>query len=54
MPKDIDFKEVDLIYNGYMRVMQCMHEKVRVLYNSYVQKYLDEKQRSQYKVEYPE
>ncbi len=31
-----------------------MHEKVRVLYNSYVQKYLDEKQRQQYKVEFPE
>lgn len=45
MPKEIDLKEVDLIYNDYMRVMTCMHEKLRSLFNLYASKFLDEKQR---------
>ena len=43
MPKDLDLKEVDLIYNDYIRVMTCNHEKLRALFNSYVVKFLDEK-----------
>ena len=44
-------KEVDLIYNDYIRVMTCMHEKLRSLYNSYVSKFLDQKQREEYKID---
>jgi hypothetical protein len=29
MPKELDMKEVDLLYNDYIRVMTCMHEKLR-------------------------
>jgi hypothetical protein len=43
MPKDLDLKEVDLIYNDYIRVMTCTHEKLRALYNSYVTKFIDDK-----------
>ena len=38
-------KEVDLLYNDYIRVMTCMHEKLRNQYNQYVTKFLDEQQR---------
>ena len=40
---DLDLKEVDLIYNDYIRVMSCMHEKLRSLYNTYVSKFIDDK-----------
>jgi len=33
MPKELEMKEVDLLYNDYIRVMTCMHEKLRNLYN---------------------
>jgi len=33
MPKELDYKEVDLIYNDYIRIMSCMHEKIRGMYN---------------------
>ena len=42
MPKELDMKEVDLLYNDYIRVMTCMHEKLRNIYNSYVTKFLDD------------
>jgi len=42
MPRDLDYKEVDLIYNDYIRVMTCTHEKLRALFNSSVSKFLDE------------
>ena len=45
MPKDLNMKEVDLLYNDYIRVMTCMHEKLRNQYNTYVTKILDENQR---------
>ncbi len=38
-------KEVDLLYNDYIRVMTCMHEKLRNQYNTYVTKFLDENAR---------
>lgn len=45
MPKELNMKEVDLLYNDYIRVMTCMHEKLRNQYNTYVTKFLDENQR---------
>jgi hypothetical protein len=43
LPTDLDMKEVDLIYNDYIRVMTCMHEKLRSTYNLYVSKFIDDK-----------
>jgi hypothetical protein len=51
MPKDINMKEVDLLYNDYIRVMTCMHEKLRNQYNTYVTKFLDENQRRENGIE---
>jgi uncharacterized protein YpmS len=51
MPKELDLKEVDIIYNDYIRVMTCMHEKLRALYNSYVTKFVDDKQRADYRID---
>jgi hypothetical protein len=47
LPKQLDMKEVDLLYNDYMRVMSCMHEKLRTLYNTYVTKFLNDSQRKE-------
>lgn len=33
MPRELDMKEVDLLYNDYVRVMSSMHEKLRAHYN---------------------
>lgn len=33
LPEMLNFKEVDLIYNDYIRVMACMHEKLKFTYN---------------------
>ena len=33
MPQELNFKEVDLIYNDYMRIMASMHEKLKLIYN---------------------
>jgi hypothetical protein len=51
MPKELDLKEVDIIYNDYIRVMTCMHEKLRALYNSYVIKFVDDKQKADYHID---
>ena len=29
LPKEMDLKEVDLLHNDYIRVMNFMHEKLR-------------------------
>lgn len=47
MPKELNMKEVDLLYNDYIRVMTCMHERLRNIYNTYVTKFLDENQRKE-------
>jgi hypothetical protein len=47
LPKQLDMKEVDLLYNDYMRVMSCMHEKLRTLFNTYVTKFLNDSQRKE-------
>jgi len=47
MPRYLDLQEVDLLYNDYIRVMTCMHERLRTVYNQYVSSYLDENTRKQ-------
>ena len=42
MPKELDMKEIDLLYNDYIKVMTGMHEKLRNIYNQYVSKFLDD------------
>ena len=44
-------KEVDLLYNDYIRVMTCMHERLRNIYNTYVTKFLDDNQRKENGIE---
>ena len=45
LPQLLDLQEVDQIYNDYIRVMTCMHERLRSVYNTYVTRYFDEKLR---------
>jgi len=45
MPKQLNLKEVDLIYNDYIRVMTCMHEKLKNTYNQFVFKFLTDAER---------
>jgi len=33
LPRYLDLQEVDLLYNDYIRVMTCMHERLRSVYN---------------------
>ena len=53
MPETLNFKEVDLIYNDYIRVMSSMYQKLKQTYNQFVNKLLTEEQRSTYQL-YPE
>ena len=46
----LNFKEVDLIYNDYIRVMTCMYQKLKHTYNQFVAKLLTEEQRSNYQL----
>jgi hypothetical protein len=43
----LDLQEVDLLYNDYIRVMTCMHERLRAVYNQYVTRFFDEKLRKE-------
>ena len=45
LPETLNFNEVDLIYNDYIRVMTCMHEKLKYTYNQFCIKFLTETQR---------
>jgi hypothetical protein len=51
LPSQLDLQEVDLLYNDYIRVMSCMHERLRSVYNQYVTKFLDEKMRTEHFIE---
>lgn len=51
LPKYLDLQEVDLLYNDYIRVMTCMHERLRSVYNTYVGRFFDEKLRKDYELE---
>ena len=42
LPDSLNFKEVDLIYNDYIRVMMCMHSKLQSTYNRFVKMLLSE------------
>jgi len=48
LPEMLDLQEVDQIYNDYIRVMTCMHERLRSVYNTYVTRYFDEKLRKEH------
>lgn len=48
LPQQLDWKEVDIIYNEYTRVMTCMHEKLRTFYNLVVVKTLTERERREF------
>ena len=50
MPETLNFKEVDLIYNDYIRVMSSMYQKLKQTYNQFVNKLLTEEQRSTYQL----
>ena len=51
LPQLLDLQEVDQIYNDYIRVMTCMHERLRSVYNTYVTRYFDEKLRKENKLQ---
>jgi hypothetical protein len=41
----LDLREVDLIYNDYIRVMTVMFEKLKTSYNTFVNRFLTDEQR---------
>ena len=45
LPRTIDLREVDLIYNDYIRVMTIMYEKLKNNYNIFVERFLTEEER---------
>lgn len=47
LPMQLDLREVDLIYNDYIRVMTIMFEKLKNTYNIFVNRFLSEDQRKQ-------
>lgn len=40
LPGEPNLREVDSIFSGYMRVIIAMYEKLRLTYNSFVNKFL--------------
>jgi hypothetical protein len=44
----LDLQEVDQLYNDYIRVMTCMHERLRTVYNAYVTKFFPENLRKEH------
>lgn len=42
LPASLDLREVDLIYNDYIRVMTIMFEKLKNTYNTFVNRFLSE------------
>ena len=47
MPSKLDLREVDLIYNDYIRVMTIMYEKLKFHYNTFVERFLTEDERKE-------
>lgn len=45
LPSSLDLREVDLIYNDYIRVMTIMYEKLKNTYNTFVNRFLTEEQK---------
>lgn len=50
LPTSLDLREVDLIYNDYIRVMTIMYEKLKNTYNTFVNRFLSEEQRKENKI----
>ena len=48
LPRYLDLHEVDLLYNDYIRVMTCMHERLRATHNLFITRFLDEKLRKEH------
>ncbi len=51
LPTELNFKEIDVIYNDYVRILSCMHEKIRTWHNTVCQRCIDDKQRKEYNVQ---
>jgi hypothetical protein len=47
LPASLELRQVDLIYNDYIRVMTIMYEKLKNTYNTFVNRFLSEEQKSQ-------
>ena len=45
LPPTLDLREVDLIYNDYIRVMTIMYEKLKGTFNTFVSRFLSEEER---------
>ena len=50
LPMTLDLREVDLIYNDYIRVMTIMFEKLKSNYNTFVNRFLNEEEKKTYNV----
>lgn len=50
LPSQLDLREVDLIYNDYVRVLTIMHEKLKNTYNTFVNRFLTEQERKDYNI----
>lgn len=47
LPSSLELRQVDLIYNDYIRVMTIMYEKLKNTYNTFVNRFLSEEQKAQ-------
>ena len=45
LPDQLELREVDLIYNDYIRVMTIMYEKLKNTHNTFVNRFLSEKEK---------
>jgi len=50
LPSTLDLREVDLIYNDYIRVMTIMFEKLKNNYNTFAKRFLSEEERTKFNV----
>ena len=51
LPASLDLREVDLIYNDYIRVMTIMYEKLKNTYNTFVNRFLSDEQRKEHNIQ---
>ena len=47
LPQMIDLREVDLIYNDYVRVLTIMYEKLKTTHNTFINRFLTEQERTE-------
>ena len=45
LPSSLDLREVDMIFNDYIRVLTIMYEKLKNTYNTFVSRFLTEDQK---------